>query len=388
MSYLTNVGYDAPSAPDLRQEIEADWKAIYGDDLAVGPAYEGASMASILSGLLSDLLAAHAHEPAADLVANLTPESASGIMLRNLKSIAATYPYEARYSLATLRLGTNDAYPTPIAAGSIARSPVTNINWITLVDAEIPAEGTVDVLARSEFKGPYPAASGSITTIVTNVAGWDTVTSIGDAELGRAAENDADLRPRVEKRGSSRERILDAVRNVEGVTFASVQSNPVSSTEDVDGIPAGAFRIYVDGGADADIAQAIYAVKSSVAGTVGDEYVDVMGSNGEPERIFYSRITQVQVHLIIKLEIDAGTYPADGDAQVKTAAAAFINALANGQTLKNWQIDSSFKHVPGIDAVPEILQGLTDPPTLTDNLVAGPTQRLRCQTANIDVVHV
>lgn len=388
-AYLTSVGYAGPAGPEIRELFEADLKAAYGDDLAVGPAWEGSSIASIFTGLVADAIAAHAHEPAADLVANLTPESSSDYMLDNIKSITNTYRTQADYSYVTLTLGTDGVTDRPIVAGSIARKPADGTLWVTMQDCTIPGSGAVDVPARSDTKGPWPAVAGSITGIVTNIAGWDTVTNSADAQLGRNKEENADFRPRVEKGGSSNQRIHDAVDDVTGTTFVSVTSNPISSAGDVDGIPPGCIHVVVEGGDDEAIAQAIYETKSSLAGTVGDEFVDITDSEGNTERVYYDRITQVIVYIIVKVDVpDELIYPDDGDDQIIDSLVAYGTTLVSGEKLYNWKLRNALPNLAGVDDVTEILMGESDPPTLEDNLAALNTERFLIDAANITVVHV
>lgn len=383
---ITPTGPNRPSAATINEDFQAGLKAIFGDEIAVGPQFEGSSVAMGLSGLMADVLSAHCWEPWADLVANLTPESANNFMLDVVKSISKTARIKAAYSTVLLRLGTTEPAPVEVPAGFIGRKSADNTNWITTQAATIPAGGVVDVPARSEIKGPFTAPAGSIDSIVTTIAGVDTITNIADAEIGRETEQDASLRPRTEKRGSGPAQIREALLRVTGLTFAAVQTNPLTSPGEVDGIPRGAHRIYTEGGEPADIAMAIYLNKGGVAGTVGTDYYDITDNAGNVERIYYTPIAAVPVYFIVNIGIN-GNFPVDGDARIKSGLVSYNAQLENGRTLYNWPLDGSFKDVPGIETC-EILQGLTDPPSSSANLTPSITERFFIDAANITVVHV
>lgn len=381
---ITSVGVNRPTAATMRELIEGDFISIFGPDLAIGPEFEGSTVANGLAGILTELVLVCAWELLEDIVNNLTPEGASEYMLANLKSMVATYRRHAQYSTVPLRLGTNGEVDVPIAAGAIFSKSSDGTQWVTNQDCVIPAEGTIDVPGRSLLKGPYSAAAGTINTIVTVYAGLDSITNPVDAEVGRNSESDEDLRPRVEKRGSSPPKIRSELLKVAGVTYASVRSNPVSATGPVNGLDPGDIECWVLGGSAAAIAACIYENKSSVAGTKGDEYYDITDSEGNTERIFYNIPDTTQVHVIISFDTDSN-YPVDGDAQVKAKIAAKSATFVEGGTLITWLLGSDLESIPGIVSQPEILVGLSDPPVSSANLEAGPNEKFAILTANVDV---
>jgi hypothetical protein len=221
------------------------------------------------------------------------------------------------------------------------------------------------------------------------VAGWDTVTNSADAQLGRNKEENADLRPRVEKAGSSIPAVHKAVSDVVGVTFVSVKSNPLSSSGTVDGIPRGAYSIVVEGGDDTAIAQAIYSVLNGVAGTVGDENITLTDSEGNDVVINFDRITRKYAYLIVKIDVpDEDDYPDDGDDQIIASLVAYGATLAAGKKLYNWKLRNALPNLEGVDEVTEILMGLTDPPTLEATLTALITERFMIDADYITVEHV
>lgn len=381
---ITAVGVNRPTAATMRELIEGDFVSIFGPDLAIGTEFEGSTVANGLVGILTELVLVCAWELLEDLVNNLTPEGSSEYMLSNLKSMVATYRRQATYSTTTLRLGTDGASDVSIPAGAIFSKSSDGTQWVTNQDCVIPAEGTIDTPGRSLLKGAYAAPAGTIDTVVTVYAGLDSVTNPTDAEIGRESEPDEDLRPRVEKRGSSPSKVRSELLKVSGVTWASVRSNPVSSPGPVDGLEPGDIECWILGGSAADIAACIYENKSSVAGTKGDQYYDVTDSAGNVERIYYNRPTTTQVYVIVNFDTDAD-YPADGDDQVKAKIAAKSSGFTQGGTLITWLLGSDLESIPGITSQPQLLVGTTDPPVSSDNLSADPNEKFEILAANVDV---
>ena len=76
---------------------------------------------------------------------------------------------------------------TVIPAGSQASS--NGYVFQTLTNTTIPGGGSIsDVLFQALFMGPVPVPIGTLTTIVTPVSGWSTVTNPADAILGATSD--------------------------------------------------------------------------------------------------------------------------------------------------------------------------------------------------------
>jgi hypothetical protein len=142
--------------------------------------------------------------------------------------------------------------------------------------------------------GAVEVTIGAINSPVTAIAG---VTAIGNSATvttqGVDEESDAALRIRRERSvaGPSQgytDSIEAAVLEVDGVTACICEEN-VTDVTDAKGIPPHSIWVIVEGGADANIAQAIYATRSAGSGMYGSEIVEVNRPNGRTMEIKFDR---------------------------------------------------------------------------------------------------
>ena len=81
---------------------------------------------------------------------------------------------------------------TGVPAGSIAKT-TDGEQFRSTADAVLSPSG-VTVEFESVFLGPVPAPAGTLTSIVTVIAGWETITNAAAAALGVAKQEDAAYR--------------------------------------------------------------------------------------------------------------------------------------------------------------------------------------------------
>ena len=174
--------------------------------------------------------------------------------------------------------------------------------------------------------GPVAAAAGTLTEIVTSVSGWTAVTNAANAVLGRLRETDSAYRIRYDLLTSRlaagfpaaiRSRILQ----VDGVTRALVHDNDtnVDVTEQTLTIPAHGILAIVQGGADADVAEAIRLSKAGAA----------TGGSTTVSGISFERVAETAVAITVETTIYSD-FPADGINLIKQAVANYAAA--------NWQV--------------------------------------------------
>ncbi len=153
-------------------------------------------------------------------------------------------------------------------------------NWI-LLDSQSPvAPGTYNYTFRSQLLGAINSAPDTITLPVTVVLGVTTINNpTGASTLGANAETDAAFRLRfarsfATKATSSLDGMYADLLNILNVVDAKVYENKTSST-DSNSIPGHSIWAIVDGGADADIAQIIYADLNEGCGMKGSTTFDI-----------------------------------------------------------------------------------------------------------------
>lgn len=146
-------------------------------------------------------------------------------------------------------------------------------------------------------------------------------------------------------------------------------------------MPKHTYEIIVEGGLDQDIAEKINEASPAGIESFGTESVNVTDSQDNTFTIKFSRISQVDIYLIINLTTDSN-YPVDGDDLIKNALVNEI--LERGQDVLNWTLDGSFRYITGINSV-QILQGTSPAPTTSNNISISKYQRAVILESNITV---
>lgn len=252
------------------------------------------------------------------------PNKAKDVDLNVLCALTGTTRSEGTPSSVTLTLtGVNG---TVVQAGKIVESVSDGSQWT--IDSNVTiAGGTATVTATCTTNGATPASIGTITKIVNTVGGWQSVTNPTVATLGTDRQSDSLLR--VERRRSvarpgnnQLDSMTGELFDVEGVRRVRVYENYTGVTDD-NGLTQHSVAPIIDGGADADIAKAIFIKKNPgcdlyVAGTpvtvegVYDRYPN------NATTITFSRPIYVDMVLTINIT-DDGSLPVDVEDLIKAA---------------------------------------------------------------------
>jgi uncharacterized phage protein gp47/JayE len=230
----------------------------------------------------------------------------------------------------------------------ITATPVTTT--ITETTAGV-SQGVVD--ATCTLPGAIPAPAYSLTGITTPVTGLTSVLNIVDAAVGRLAESDAAYRTRAAIAqalvGSGTvPAIRAAILALTGVTTCTVFENTTLTT-DGNGLPAKSFLAYVQGGASADIWNAIWNKKPAGIQAYGAVSGSVVDSQGVSHTVAYSRPIQVPIYVTLNIVHDPASWPSNGIAQVQAAIAAYVNGLGIGQTVITFpHVIAAMNNIPGI----------------------------------------
>jgi len=141
--------------------------------------------------------------------------------------------------------------------------------------------------------GSIEAPTGSLTTIVTPVAGLSAVYNFQDATPGRIIESDADYRQRIKVEisrlgGGNLEAIVARMYEVEDVTHVRGFENR-NNAIDSEGRPGHSIEIIVQGGNNQDIADKLWLIKGGGIKTYGNVHLTVVDSNGKTQDSNFSR---------------------------------------------------------------------------------------------------
>lgn len=170
-----------------------------------------------------------------------------------------------------------------------------------LIDTVTLESGSYSLPFRSKELGLVQPVIGTITNQVTIVLGViSVINSVAPTTLGETQETDAEFRVRRERSTETRsenniDAILSNILNLEGVTDATAWVN-TSNTTDTTGTPAHYMWVIVEGGANSDIANIIYA-NSGGAGSRGDISVDVPSISGQIFTVNFDRPVPVPLYI-------------------------------------------------------------------------------------------
>lgn len=300
---VTSTGVIVPDTADLRQDVEDEYKRIFGADLDVSPETPQGRLIEVGALGRSNVVMLNA------LTANqINPDIATGNFLDAIAALTDCYRDSATKSRVEATLTGTAGIVIP--AGSRARTAAGDVFFLEN-DVTIALNGTATGSFLSTEDGPVGAPARSLTNIVDGVLGWKTVSNEAAAVLGAAEQSDRDLRIKRRRTlftGSSYlgsiESALWQVPNVQGVL---VMDNNTRTAVTKDRVTLAPHSIYacVYGGADQDIAMALYKVKTVGAAYNGATSVNITDpSNGRKYPVTFQRPVEIMVKAEITLEIN------------------------------------------------------------------------------------
>lgn len=175
-----------------------------------------------------------------------------------------------------------------------------------------------------------PVVADALTVIINPILGWDSINNPNQGIVGRQAEQDTQLRIRransLQNPGvSTIDSIVARVRQVSGVITVLGLNNTTLST-DINGVPAKAFEIIVEGGANQDIGNTIWASQPAGIQSYGTTSVTVTDAGGFPQTVYFSR--PVPIYMWIDLTYSVFTeesLPANASDAIEAALLAYGN---------------------------------------------------------------
>lgn len=209
--------------------------------------------------------------------------------------------------------------------------------WALPATVTIGATGNANVIATCATPGSIAPAIGDVSLIATPQAGWTAVTNSTTAIVGQPIETDAQLRARQALSVAAPAITMLAgttaqIAAVSGVARYNIIENPTNAT-DSNGTPAHSITCVVEGGADADIASAIYlnrGIGCYTNGSVSVTVTDVYTNASMPIR--FTRPSYVPVYVSLSISALAG-YTSATPVDIKNAIATYLNSLQIGQTV-------------------------------------------------------
>lgn len=322
-NYVQSTGVIVPDTSTIKETVEGEFKDALGQDLDVTSSTPQGRLIEAETISRADVLATNA------LVANaMNPTTAYGTFLDAVCALTGTTRKSATRTevLATLRGRVGTVIPAGVQAQTEAGDVFELVSAYT-----IPQGGVGQSYFQASQTGPVPCAVGTLNQIVTPVMGWETINNPVAAVIGVDVESDTSLRARrieeMYKGVALLESIESAVKQVEGVLSVYAYENYTNGIQEVDGVTINAHSIYVvvDGGADEDIAQAIWKHKSLGCGYTGDVEVTVYGTYRTPYTVKFNRPTFQPITVNVSVTVPTDSNTEDITSQVKNALSAWAN---------------------------------------------------------------
>lgn len=307
----------------LIDDLTTKLKEIYGPDINTDSDSPDGQKIGIIAQLGTDL-----RELLALLNSSFDPDQAEGAILDQRVSINGIERNGGSYTITPIEIITSrninligldnqseEEDPDVSNLFTVKDNEGNEFYLLDSVSITIPTTGDNLYNFRAAEKGKVETTINTITTPVTVFAGITSVNNpLSATTIGTEEETDELLKIRRRKSVAiSASGYLDsieaAISNVEGVTDVIVEENDTDAT-DINGIPAKSIWVIVEGGSDSDIAQAIWAKKSSGSGMYGDENVYITRSRNRTKLIKFDRVTPQDLYIRFSITF-SGVYDQD-----------------------------------------------------------------------------
>jgi len=333
--FINESGLIVPDTSELKTEVQDEYLATFGDDLDLDD--------ETPEGILIDAETTSRIGIAtnnAQLANQINPNIAGGIFLDAVWALTGGKRAGASSSIFTVPPDLTGEPNTVIPIGSIA----TNTNgdeFESIAELTLDGAGLGSVGFQSVETGAIACPINDLTNITSNVLGWETITNSVSATLG--TETQSDISARSERNDTLAlqgagltEAMFSNIRAVAGVSSLSFRENITNATAIIDGVTLVAHSIWacVDGGTNADVANAIVESKSSgsnwnngnSANPVSEVVIDPI--SGQSYTVLFDRPDLIPVLYSVTI---AATSVSNAVQIVKDAILSYANGELDGE---------------------------------------------------------
>ncbi|MEY0718879.1 baseplate J/gp47 family protein [Providencia alcalifaciens] len=344
--YITSQGVIVPDTSTLRDDVESEYRSVFGQDLDVNPETPQGALITLEVENRDAVVRNNA-----ELANQINPDLAGGIFLDAIWALMGGQRFDATHSFLSQVKFTGIA-ETIIPKGSQAATLNGDL-FETTKTLIIGKDGSVTGDMRAIETGTVECGVGQLNKVASSVLGWETVHNPSNAVLGRDAESDLQSRRRrkqtlAKNTVSVGEAITSALYELEGVRSLAYRENYTDQPMIFDGITLVPHSIYVcvEGGDKEAIARSLLRTKTLGAAFNGREEVEVLETiSGQIYPVKFDRAKEIV--LFCRVTVKKATV----DAQ--TIIPAAVESWANGD------IDGEGGLVVGRDVSPfEISAGI------------------------------
>lgn len=325
MAYgITDEGYVRKGETVLLEEMQAEARALISPSLDLSEADPVGQIFSIVARKLAEA------EEGTEAAYNALSRAASGNALDRVCALTGTRRRGQAYSTVLATVNVDGGVTKAIGSIIATVSGNADARFVSTTVADNSGSGSpanISVWMEADTAGAVAALAGTLTDLEGSISGVNSITNAADADLGYDVEADSALRARrdreVQGAGATTLGAIKAdVSAVDDVDEVKVFTNR-DDVDDADGRPPHSFEVLVLGGADDDIAQAIWdsmPLGIQAYSDTADSGTAVDDEDNE-HTVEFSRPTAHRIYVRITVETDADTY--EGDAAVKAAIADF-----------------------------------------------------------------
>lgn len=327
--YITPLGLILPDTAELRADVESEWREAFGLDLDVSPETPQGVLITAETEARDAVVRNNA-----ELANQINPDISGGVWLDAIWALTRGKRRPAtRSQLSGVTLGGIPG--TIITAGSRAAVSGSGDLFETTATVILDAGGAATVNMQSVEFGPIAAPAGQLVQVATSILGWETINNPSSATLGSLQESDIAARARRRNTLALQgvalpEAITSRLYAVDGVRSVAFRENVTDVAATIDGILIGPHSIYVcvQGGTDADVAQALLETKSLGAGWTGTTTVNIVEPfSGQTYAVNFQRPASVTVSIRVTARFNG----LDGQTIIPLALQQYADGELEGQ---------------------------------------------------------
>lgn len=354
----TANGVVLPTDAAILTGVQSDQQAAFGGNMSTSLSSPQGQLAQSLAAIISDKNA-----QIAEIASQVDPANAQGIWQ---DAIGAIYFMKRIAATGTVVSATCSGLAgTVIPVGSIAQDTAGN-QYQSLAAATIGSGGSVVVQFQCLTTGPIACPIGALNVIYKAITGWESITNTTAGVPGVNEESAADFEFRRQNSVAvnalnSIQSVLAAVLAVPNVVDAYVTDNSTNATVNTGAtnypIAANSIYVAVAGGAQADIAKAIWSKKSlgcAYNGSTSYTYTDSSaGITPYPTyTVKWVVPTSVPVYFDVNIANNANV-PSNITTLVQNAILAAFNGQDGGSRARIGSTLYAGRYFAGISAIGE-----------------------------------
>lgn len=296
----------------------------------------------------------------------------------------------------------NAGYTVEVDTESLVLKIVDNTigrsNVLVLSENLTTVEVTTIASFETEEYGKFVLPNETITDIITNISGLNSVTNLLIPTYGKLQETDIELRHSYLAKSAIRSnrmidsiisQLLNTVNGIESATGYENETNQVDS----EGRSPHSIEIVVEGGSDIEIAQVILDKKAAGIQTFGDVEIQVATTYGDLIPVRFNRPQYIYAWLRVTLYGDKSYLPANYKSLTESAILEYAkNIIAGDDLIIQLLHEGIYDVVPGLTYVKIEIVATKDSSYIPEeeytisNILATSREKILISSERIEVV--